>query len=280
MRVRWFSMMLPWVLVFGCGDKEDTGAVEADADTDSDSDTDTDTDTDTDSDTDSDSVSLDGTVAYVDGTAIENTSVRVQMCGQLGCIPAQLDGDNFSYLALGEGTYAFDVVPLIDGEYATPLDFLTLSVADGDRVLEGTVGIPSYEAVTAVQETTLEAGNLMIHIDPAGYTAPSDDSEASYVGAVSVDPGMSGLEFDLVEGTIVAAWYLGAFRATIDPGWEFEVSGLDVAPGTELRVYNAHYENYGWSDRGTVTVGDDGAIDSSVDGVTIAYLATLILVQE
>ena len=57
------------------------------------------------------------------------------------------------------------------------------------------------------------------------------------------------------------------------------VDGLGLAEGTQLRAYNASYYDFTWIDLGTVTADADGNL-SSDDGVGIAHLSTLILVEE
>jgi len=267
--------------LIACGDKEDDTSTpeEADADTDSD----TDSDADTDSDTDADLVAVDGCVAYDDGTPASNKNVRVQMCNSTGCSPAFPDASGcFSFPGLGPTDYAFDVVPTGEDAghtYATPLSLVTLAPEQGSWTVEEPVVIYDFTTKTQLSTGTHSGGNgLTIEVDGAQFEGPIEDPDADWMASVSVDPAASGLPLDMFTGEVVAMWYLGPATAKVGP-WAFSVDGLGLAEGTQLRAYNASYYDFTWIDLGTVTADADGNL-SSDDGVGIAHLSTLILVEE
>ena len=274
--------LAPWIalLVLGCGDKDgETGtASESDADTDSDTDSDTDADT----DADNTLVPMDGCVEYSDGTTVSASTVRVQMCNINGCIPAFPDDTGcFSYTGLNPSSYAFDAVPISeDGTaghtYSTPLTVVELVEGQEPLRLAQPLIIYTYtNTLSPLSAAEFDAGNgLTISVDPSSFEGPTEDPDADFVASVPVDWAASGLPVDTLGGDVVAMWYLGPANAAVG-SWPFTASGLE--PGTELHVYNAHYNGFEWVDLGTATVGEDGVF---VAPIGIAHLSTLVLIQE
>jgi hypothetical protein len=273
-------------LTIGCGDKDetDTGASEeADTDTDTDADTDADADadadTDTDTDTDTEPADMSGMVAYDDGSSPKG-KVRVQMC-QGSCFPAFPDADgNFAFPSLDPGVYAFDAVPLGEGDagvefYATGLDFVTIEDGAAPLNLSETVLVYEYDEKASMVDGDFSVGGLTISVDTSTLELSLEESDATYIAGVEVDAAATGLPLADISGDIVGMWFLAPFKAKVS-GWDFTVSGLDVADGTSLRVYNANYDASGWDDLGTVTI-TGGAASSDV---ALKHLSTLILVEE
>ena len=82
-----------------------------------------------------------------------------------------------------------------------------------------------------------------------------------------------------IEGTVVAAWYMGNFDSHLEPAWSFVVgSDYGLTEGTSLRIYTADYAAAGWHEDGTATV-TNGQIVSD-EGSGMAYLSHLILVAD
>ena len=56
--------------------------------------------------------SFSGSIEFDDGTEVNSSNIRVQMCME-SCFIGILEGNDFTFPALAAGTYAFDIVPLV-----------------------------------------------------------------------------------------------------------------------------------------------------------------------
>lgn len=272
--------IFPLLFTLACTGKSTSDSATSDEDSADTSDTDDTIDT---SDTNTEpTASFTGSLEFVDGTEVSTSSVRVQMC--LGsCFIGVLDGNTFTFPALTAGTYAFDIVPLAgDGEraYATPIDFIEITTDVETHSLEQTVQVNAFATVTdpVTSGNIVADGNLTIQADESGFTPRDGYEDYTFVASVQVDPATSGLPLDSLPEDIVGLWQLGAFEAHISPSWPFTIENSSIAPGTQLRVFNASYEEIMWKEVGTATVDDNGNIVSD-DGTGIEILSALVITQ-
>ncbi|MCB9780633.1 MAG: carboxypeptidase regulatory-like domain-containing protein [Alphaproteobacteria bacterium] len=290
-------LALPLALgLLACGDKDgDSGGTDGSTDTDG-GDTDTDGgDTDTDGgDTDTDTDGGGGGTASISGKVVDPSGggvegVQMRLCAEL-CTTVSTGSDgSFAYNNVSADHYALEAVYLADQKsYATPLDLI--SIADGDAIsLEQDMILYPFATSSDVSsgESLVDVdGSLSIFVDAdkmTGSTANSpylDDGESEYLAAVRVDPGAIGLPLEEVEGTVVAAWFMGRMSVAHDPPARFILADdLGLESGTKLRILSADYDHKEWADGGTATVFQGGSTESD-EGAGIAVFSTVLLVQE
>lgn len=219
-----------------------------------------------------------GNLVYADGTTIDAGTVRVQMC-DIVCMNGTVNGDgSFIFSYLQPGTYAFDVVPLADGDYATPLDFI--EVTEEDIALQTPITIPTFATKAELTMGTVAGDDgLSVDIDPTTFVpregAPNDLFFASVsVGSETVPLPLTTLP---VEGEIIRVWYLGAFDAHTTTPWPFRLEGLTDMVGEMLHFFNGDLSEKQWIDLGTSIVDENGLVESP-DG--IHQLSILVVVRE
>ena len=216
-----------------------------------------------------------GKVTYEDGTEVANTNTRVQMCSEY-CFPAILGSNGaFSFVGLEPGTYAFDVVPLGDQSenYATPLDFITLTDNMESYSLDKPMKIPNFVVHQELTQPELNVDNtLFISVDANTFTVREGFDSQEYVAAALI-PDDSGLILDGIEGEFHQGWYLGAFEAKVE-SWNVRVENLE--PGLTLHAYNSSYDEKTWLSLGEATVDENG-IFTSPNGLKV--LSGLILMK-
>ena len=276
-------MQTLWIsLLIGCGDKEssDSSAPTSDSGAGTEADADTDTDTDADADV---VVALEGCVSFDDDTTAKG-NVRIQMCSHsTGCIPSWPDESGcYSFTDnLVTETYAFDVVPLFEDTslWSTPLSIVEYTAGGELVTYSETTIIHAFTHTAALESGAFDAGGgLTISADTSTFTPTALDPDADFLASVPTEPTSAGLPLEDAPGEIVAMWYLGPALAKVGT-WPFEVAGLDLKSGEQLKVYNANYGEYRWEDVGTATVGKDGVLRTD-DGSGLQHLSTLILVRE
>ena len=265
------------VFLLACSSKSSTDSASSE-ETDDTSDTEDTTDT---SDTNTEpTASFSGSLEFADGTEVSTSAVRVQMC--LGsCYIGMLDGNTFTFPALVAGTYAFDLVPLAgEGErsYATPIDFIEITTDVESHSLAQAVIINTFETTLdpIASGSVAAAGDLTIEVDENAFTPREGFEDYTFLASVRVDPAESGLPLNSLPEDIVGMWQLGAFEAHVSPGWSFSVANTELAPGTQLRVFNASYDEVMWKEVGTATVDDNGVVQSD-DGTGIEILSALVI---
>ena len=222
---------------------------------------------------------FEGTVEFSDGTAADNTQVRVQMC-KSSCFQASWGPDGFCFPegTLDPGTYAFDVVPFGVENHATPLSFLTITEDQELISLEEPVIVPEFQYNGALVDGDFDGGNgLSIAVSAAGFTANMMGEEG--VQSVPVDPATSGLPLEgIAQENIVGMWFLGPFESSLSPAWSFTVTDSGLAVGETVQILNADYEEKQFQEMGTATVNADGLLVSDSES-GIGQMTTLILVK-
>ena len=140
-------------------------------------------------------IPFNGSVAYEDETEVTATNTRVQMCSDY-CYPAIIASDgNFAFVGLAPGTYAFDVVPLGENadNYATPLDFITLTEDMESHSLINTFTIPTFTNTAELTQSKIIIQNdLIISIDSESYTPREGFETKEYIAGTGI-PDNSGL---------------------------------------------------------------------------------------
>lgn len=272
--------LFPLLFTLACTGKSVSDSASSDGDDTETNDTNDTIDT---SDTNTEpTASFTGSIEFVDGTEVSTSSVRVQMC--LGsCFIGVLEGNTFTFPALVAGTYAFDVVPLADGgerTYATPIDFIEITTDVETHALEQTVLVNEFVTVTDPISSgdIIADGGLTILADANGFTPRDGYEDYTFIASVKVDPTTSGLPLNSLPEDIVGLWQLGAFEAHISPSWSFQVENSELPPGTQLRVFNASYDDIMWKEVGTASVDDNGNIVSD-EGTGIEILSALVITQ-
>jgi hypothetical protein len=272
-RFLYFSSLL---MMMGCGEEKissDTG-VEEDSATEEDTNTSPE-----DTSPPAHTLSMTGSVKYADGTVVERSSVRVQMCYASSCYPGQL-GENgaFTFPSLAVGTYSFNAIPL-GGDfntYATPIDFFELTEDMDTFVVGNTVTIPSFGETVSPTTGDYDVGDgLIININSDTYVPHSgDEDQEQFVGAVAIEPQEFGLPMSMMDGEAHRIWYLGAYEAHTAPGWGFHLTDVGLEAGTEVLIYNANYGEKIWELTETVTVAENGSLTSE-HGIQILSLLVL-----
>jgi hypothetical protein len=233
-------------------------------------------------------VELSGTVEYEDGTAVDSSTVRVQMCISFSCYPGQIgDGGSFLFQNLEPGSYSFDVVPLADSAdgYPTVMDFVDLTEDNLFVSMDTPVKIPSFHnRDDSFSEQPFDAGaGLMIHTDQASFDSEDLEPEEQFIASAPVeDLDATGLLLQGFEGQeIVGMAFLAPYDSTLSPAWGFEWTlgnGIaSVAEGTETTIYNGIYSTHSWKQTATAIVDENGSI--SVDG-GIENLSVLVVTIE
>ena len=221
-------------------------------------------------------IPFNGKVSYEDGTEVTTMNTRVQMCSDY-CYPAVIGSNgNFAFAGLTPATYAFDVVPIGEsaGNYATPLDFITLDEEMDTHSLSEPFIVPSFTSSQDLNSSELLVNNeLIISVDASTFSAREGFESQEYV-AGTIIPENSGLILEGIPGELLKGWYLGAFESKVD-NWAFRVENLE--PGLTLHAYNSSYDDKGWISLGTNTVDENGVF-MSTSGLKI--LSGLILVKE
>ena len=211
-----------------------------------------------------------GTVSYEDGTEVTSANTRVQMCSDY-CYPAVIGSDgNFAFVGLAPSTYAFDVVPLGENadNYATPLDFITLTEEMESHTLVNTVKIPTYTNTEELTQSEIIIQNeLIISIDSQSYTPREGFESKEYIAGTRI-PEDSGIVLEGIQGSFIKGWYLGAFESKVGD-WPFRVENLE--PGMPLHAYNSSYDDKEWISLGTSTVDENG-IFIAPNGLKISFL--------
>lgn len=267
-------------LLFACGDKEgdDTG-------TGGNTDGGTGDGGATDGGTTEGGGTLTGQVLNADGSP---ASVQMRLCADL-CRSVMTGSDgSFEYLAVEAAHYAFEAVNLADQKnYATPLDLITVG-QDEVRALAEPMILYPFETVHDLGDT-LEMveldGGLTVMADPSAMTASEANSpflaagDSDYVSAVRVEPDAIGMPLDEVEGTVVAAWFMGRVSVSLSPPWAFTLDDdLGLAEGSQVRIVASDYDHKEWKEGGTATVVGGQLV--SDDGAGIPVLSTVLLLSE
>ncbi|NOY25951.1 MAG: hypothetical protein GXP62_08780 [Oligoflexia bacterium] len=230
-------------------------------------------------------VTLNGQVLLSDGSP---ANVQVRFCASLCRSIFTDDAGNFEYLNVDPGHYALEAIDLSDQKnMASPLDLM--SIADGEqRVLDTPIIVYPYQTVSDLgakaQQVKLDGG-LTVMADPSVMVASDAnspalaDGESDYVSSVRVDPGAIGLPLDEVQGTVVAAWFMGRFSVALTTPWSFTLADdLGLAEGAQVHVLASSYDEKSWLDGGTATVAGGQIV--SDDGSGIPVLSTVLLVTE
>ena len=232
-----------------------------------------------------DKATLQGVVQNPDGSAAK---VQLRLCSELcRSVTAGADG-SFSYDNIDPGHYALEAVFLADQKhYATPLDLLSFA-KNQDRVLDQPMIVYPFTTVHDLgdQPEPVDLGDgLTVLADPSTMSASDANSpylgtgDSDYVASVRVDPAAVGLPLEEVDGTVVAAFFMGRNSVALDPRWGFMLDDdLGLAEGTKVHVLASSYDHKEWTDGGTATV-TKGAIMSD-DGAGIPVLSTVLLVQQ
>jgi len=228
--------------------------------------------------TEPDYTHMSGSLVYEDGTPIRGDTVRVQMCSTV-CMNSTINEDGtFLFEYLQPATYALDVVPLVEGDYATPLDFI--EVTEEDIQVERTIAIPTFAAKTDLIDGSFEADNgLWVDIDSTTFVPRAGYPNDVYFSSVSIPSNDFPLPLATlpVEGEHVRIWYLGAFDAHMSTPWPFRIEGLNDYIGDTLHFFNGNFDEKGWIDLGTATVDADGLVESP-EG--LHQLSILVVVKE
>ena len=276
------KLLLILSFAFACNGKSQHSAATTDT-----SDTnDTEDTTDTIDTTDTEVVptsEMTGELNFHDGTPFDGSSlVRVQMC-RGDCYMGILDGNKFTFPSLPDGTYAFDVVPLLgDGprEYATAIDFIDIDTSMETLALEASVTVYKFETMSdplTNGAATLD-GDLTVDVDPSGFTPREYYEDDQFLSSVRVNPVEAGLPLSTfpAKEDIVGMWQLGAFESEVAPAWGFQVANSGLEEGQQLRVYNASYKDVEWVEVGTATVDGNGTIVSD-PGTGLQILSALVI---
>ncbi len=221
---------------------------------------------------------LHGRVVDASGAALSDA--KVQLCSPLQCKPTEPDADgNFSYIGIEGDFFALEVIPKTEG-MSTALGFLTIDMEEV-VTLEDPVVVPAFatsETISAIGMVELDGGLSTMAV-PSTYSPPlGTPSDDVIVESVRIDPAAVGMPLEGIDGSVVAAWYLGQWNSTTDPRWSISVAGLEgVEEGDTLKIMTADYITVEWVDGGTMTVGADGTATAD-DGSGIDFLTTLVLV--
>jgi hypothetical protein len=253
------------------------------------SDNDTDTDTDTAVDTDSsDTGDVDETLAQLTGSIVWEdgspaTTVQVRLC-YVSCSTADPDEAGvYRFTKIKPGPYTLQFVRHGDRSFSTPHGLVTL--ADAELRTLAPISVPLFQTRTDLIEAgpVVIDGGLTVQTDLGVMVkGPYSFSEETYLSAVKVDPGTSGIPFDGLDAgdTVVGMWYLGAYDFQVEPPWSFSGTiDLGVPEGTVLRIRTSSNDTKTWLEGGTATVGANQLLTSDLDS-GVNQLTTLLLVLE
>lgn len=205
------------------------------------------------------SSTLEGAIVNAAGAAIDGA--RVQFCRGANCLTRHTDATGtYAFEDILDGPGSFEIIPPEGTDYAiafTPIDLeddATLSVDVTMLPLGAPVSIPATAAELEITDgvyVTLGEGEL----EPPLFV--DDATEVA-----GVDATATPMPVQLLEGTVLAMYYLAPFDFHATAGAPIELrNDWGLADG-EAELYVAVYETSTWDKVGDLTVSGDRLVSS------------------